>query len=228
MTTRAHRGLGLAELVRLVTARACLVAGGDRVRIDVKIPQLRGVARLALAIRGARGLVHAVAVAAAARARVLGRLRGVTRRARLRIERRRAVRVVTRRARLIGVRAHGRRAALRARVAAHARLRRRRRDRERVAVETARRLGAGVQRCRLRRVARRAQAGRRRLKARVAVTRRARDLADVRGVTGAVLRHEVRGGHLLRHPQVAAAAGREHDRDRQHGDGSDHGRDPMA
>jgi len=116
----ARHRLGLVELVRRVAAGAGGVAGGDRAIVDLDLALLLGVAGRAAPVGDRVGLVHLVAVEAAARAGVMVGLAGVAARARPGIEGRRAVWAVAVEAVLVGVGADRRMAALRLCVAAHA------------------------------------------------------------------------------------------------------------
>jgi len=230
MTCGARQRLRRAELVRLVAAGAALVARGQRLAIDVKRAGLIRMAAHAAAIRGELRLVDTVAVEAASRAGVLGLLRGVARRARRRRERRLLVRAMTAAARLVGVRADRVQRALRAIVAAHARgasVGDRGRGTERVTVPAARRVAARVQRRDHGRVAPCAQRRRRPGEARVAVARRARDLATVCDVARTRTHGEVRGRDLFGRGRRSPPTRAGDDRDRDDGR-SDHGRDPMG
>ena len=86
MAGRARRDLGRRERVGLVATRAALVSRRDRALVDVALVRLRRVAVNTMAIGGRLGLVHAMAVEAAARARVFRLLLGVTLDARCRLE----------------------------------------------------------------------------------------------------------------------------------------------
>jgi hypothetical protein len=206
MAGRAGFDLGNAELMRHVTTRALDVAGRDR---GALIRMARGAARIGRAI----GLVHVMAIETAARTCVFGLLIGVTLRARLGLEARRAMRVMTFAARHVVMRTDGMLGALRLVVTPHAV---RRRDRfirtEPVAVLTCGLMNAGVEWCHHAGVALGAELGGRRCEADLAVTCGARDLADVHGVTGADAHELIHGRHLLGNafgPGVAA------DRDQQ-------------
>ena len=100
MARRARLDLGDAELMRHVTAGALRMAGRDR---GALIRMARRAARIGSAI----GLVHVMAIEAAARTCVLGLLIGVTLRARLGLEARRAMRVMAFAARHIAMRTDG-------------------------------------------------------------------------------------------------------------------------
>ena len=228
MARRARLDLGDAEVVRLVAAGALRVALVQRRRRDVQWTLLLRVTRRAALIGDQRALVHAMTVDAPARARVLGLLLGVALRARLRIERRRRVWVMTGRAILIGVGTDGVLAVLRSIVTPHARLGLRRgfAGAEAVTVLAARRAEAGMQRRHHRGMTARAQLGGRSWKSSIAVTVATRDLADVREVTGTGLDVLVRRGNLLRRAVIVATApGNEHDRDDEQ---PRHGREPMG
>jgi hypothetical protein len=182
------------------------------------------VALRALLSRVALGLVDAMAIEAAVQACVPCLLGEVTARAGLRIERRRSVRMVAVAARLIRVGADRMLAALRAIVTTHARPLGT--SGERMAVLTVRRVDAGMQRRQLAGVAALADLGRRRRESGVAVARLARDLADVRDVTGTGRDGAIRRRHLLGHAIVprSAASDREHDQEEH----ARHGRDPIG
>lgn len=136
------------------------------------------------------------------------------------------MRAVTVAARLIRVRPDRVRAILRAIVATHARrLVIAGSARECVAVLARRCVNAGMQRRHLLGMAARAHVGRRRLEARTAVARVARDLADVRDVARARRDVAIRRRHLLRCAIRAPAAS---DRERDEDGDADHGRDPIG
>ncbi len=220
MARRARRDLGRRELVGHVTARAFRVAERDR-------RWLGRVARRAARIGGTIGLVHVVAIEAAARAGVLGLLIGVALEARLGLQARCAMRRVARAARLIAMRADRVDRGLRSIVTAHAVPRR---DRlvgtEAVAVLTRGRMEAGMERRHHAGVALRAEFGWWRREASIAVTGGARDLPDVDGVTCTCLDERVGRGDLFGHRLGAtAAAQRDHeDRDRV----AHQGREPIG
>jgi len=126
VTALARRDRLLRERVGCVARGALRVIARERAFADEVSAFLLRVTTRATGIGGERGLVHLVAIEAAARAAVLGvRLIGVTRRrrARLRLQRRRLVRAMAVVARLIRVRADAFDMTLRVLVAAHAVLR---------------------------------------------------------------------------------------------------------
>jgi hypothetical protein len=177
------------------------------------------MAARAASVGGEAGLVHAMTVETTAHARVLGLAVGVALGAGFGIERRRAMRAMAARARLIGVGADGVHGTLRLGVALQALRGRAVILAEGVAVLTARRQRTGVQRRRHRGMTLRAQVGRRRREAALAMAFRARELADVRRVTRAIAYHAVRGGDLLgRAVAVGCAArnARDHDEPSSH------------
>lgn len=216
---RARLHLGACERVRRVASGARAMARGDRGLGHAQRGRLRGVATHAV---GRRRLVHAMAVEAAVRTGMGGLLRRVAGRAGFRLERRRAVRPVAVAARLIGVRTDG---ASALRMTCEARLRRVMIGSERVAVAAVGAAADRVQRRLHRSVAARADLERGRREAAVAVALRARDLADVCDVAGAVLHAEIRDRHLLGKAAIARTAARhQHDEDRE----PDHGREPIG
>src|SRR5262249_46985221 len=90
----ARARLGLVELMRRVAAGAGGVADGDRAVVDLDLAALARMAGRAVLIGKRVGLVHLMAVEAAARAGVVVLFVGVAARARLRIEHRRGVRAM--------------------------------------------------------------------------------------------------------------------------------------
>jgi hypothetical protein len=214
VTRRARLHFRSGEPVRHVAARALGVTGGERTRL-----RMAGRAvRIGRTIR----LVHAMAVEAAARTGVLGLLIGVAREARLRVETRRAMRVVTRAARLIAMCTDRMHRALRAIVTAHAVGRR---DRmivaEPMTVLAGRLVQPAMERSRHGGVARRAQPGGWTRETGVAVARGARQLADVREVTRALTDLLVALRHFVRWSVCTTATRdrepRDHDRQPRHG-----------
>lgn len=223
VAARARLDLGGAEPVRRVTAGALRVAGRQRAIVDMQLARLARMTAHAAGIRGTVGLVHLVAVETPAQTGVARLLLGVAARALLRLKRRRVVRPVAIRARLIGVRTDGGVSALRTVMAAHAR--RGRTGAERMTVAAAGRVLTAVQRRHHARVAALAEVRGRLREAVLAVTRRARDLADVRDVPGARRHGLVRRRHLLRRTPVSPARAR---RDEHEDDQAPHGRDPIG
>jgi hypothetical protein len=201
--------------MRRVTAGAARVAGGHCVLV--------GMALRAALVRCVLGFVHAVAVEAAAQTCMRRLLGHVAARARLRIERWRSMCMVAMTARLIGVCTDRVLAVLPAIVAIHAR--RSDTGREGMAVLAARRVDAGMQRRQLARMAALADARRRRREAGVAVTGLARDLANMRDVTGACRDRVICRRHLF---GDAVFTGRAASQKREHGENADHGRDPIG
>ena len=121
MTARARLRLLGREPVRLVTARALRMSGGDRGERDLGRRPLLGVAGHARGVRDERRFMHRVAVEAAASPCMLRRLRLVARDAWLDVERRGPVCAVTVAACLIRMRTdRGRVQSLRLVVAPHA------------------------------------------------------------------------------------------------------------
>lgn len=220
----ARLHLGRGEAVRRVAAGAARMPRGARGRADRARADLRGVAaRAAIAGRVVRA-VDTVAIHAAPRAGVAGRLRRVALGARRGCERWRVVRAMALRARLLGVSRHRRHAALRGRVAAHARRRRSCVGAERVTVLARRHRRVAVQRRGHRGVAARAQLGRRWREV-VAVAVRARDLADVGGVARAGLHGAIARRYLRRRAGLALATRGHHE---DHEQRARHGRDPIG
>lgn len=224
VAARACLHLGLAETMRLVTAGAARVSGGQRAIVDVELARPRRVAAHATLIRGVVGLVHAMAIEATVQAGVHGLLGSVTARARPGIERWRLMRVMAIAAGLIGVRTDRVLAILGPVVAAHAR--RFRTRAKAVAVLARGRVGAGMQRRRLAGMAALADVGRRWRESRVAVAVRARNLADVSGVASARRDVVIRRRYLLRYRIFDGMAAPDHERDER--DHAHHGRDPIA
>ncbi len=221
VTRGARLHLGAREGMRRVAAGARAMSRRDRGLGHAQGGRLRGVA--AHAVDRGR-LVHAMAIQAATHAGVRGLLGRMARGAGLRREGRRAMRAVALAARLIGVQPDGVEAALRLRMTRDARLRRVVIRAERVAVATGGAATARVQRHLDRRVTHRADLGGRRCEAAIPVALGARHLADVRGVTGALLHVAIRDRHLLGNDRARTAARDEHDEDRD----ADHGRDPIG
>jgi hypothetical protein len=227
VTRRARFDLDLAEAMRRVAAGAARVAGRQRALFDMQLRGLLRVAAGAALIGGELGLVHAMAVEAAAEPGVLRLLGGVTGNARLGIERWDLMRMVAVTARLGRVCTDDVNAVLRSVVTTHA-------GRfiagggdatERVAILADGCVDARMQRRHRRGVTVRAYVGRRRREVRLAVTRLARDLADVRNVARARRDLAIARGDLLGH--TAGVRSASDDEDREH-ENAHHGRDPIG
>jgi hypothetical protein len=227
MAGRARLDLDLAEAMRRVAAGAARMAGRQSAVVDMTLRRLFHVAPHAALVGGQLGLVHSMAVEAAAQSGVLRLFGGVTGHARLGIERWDLMRVVTIAARLGRVRTDGVNAALRSVVTTHARrfMGGTGDATERVAVLADGRMDARMQRRHGLGVTARAHLGRRRREPRLAVTRFARDLANVRDVARACGDVVIARRNLLG-PAIGGRSA-SNDEDRKH-ENMLHGRDPIG
>lgn len=211
--------------MRLVATGASLVPRGERLVVDVKRrARLLRMTALASSIGGKRGLVHVMAIEAAANAGVLRHLLAMTLRARFRIERGRAMGAVAITTGLIGVCADGVDRSLLAIMTIQARRRLVMIGAERMTVLAARFVRSRVQRRRDLGVAAHAQLDRRRRESSLAMTLPARELADVREVSSARADIAIRGRHLIGAVIACTRATDDEDHDQR----ADHNDEPIG